>query len=123
MSKVTLDATEALASLQKIDGVIGGAIGDLDSGMMLASAGSNFDWEKAIAGNCDVVRTKARVAKSLGFPDQIEEILITLTSQYHLIRVCRNATGLFLYVAADRERSNLATVRRRLQDVDAMLSM
>jgi hypothetical protein len=57
--------------------------------------------------------------------DQIEDILISLQRQYHLIRPVQGRTGkgLFLYLALDRQRANLALARHHLTRVEAQLEV
>lgn len=109
-------AKEALAKLMEIDGSIGACIVDSNSGMMLASAGGGaaFDLELAAAGNTEVVRSKRKTMKALALGDAIDDILITLSRQYHLIRPLASNDAHFLYLALDRGKANLALARHHL---------
>jgi hypothetical protein len=60
---------------------------------------------------------------SLGLNDTIEDILITLTKQYHLIRPLKKKEGLFVYLVLDKARANLAMGRHVLGDVEAGLTL
>ncbi|MFD7030330.1 hypothetical protein ACFWAR_20045 [Streptomyces sp. NPDC059917] len=117
----------ALKETTTIDGAIGAALVDYGSGMALGTVGGgkDFDLSVAAAGNTDVVRAKVRTMELLGLKDEIEDILITLGSQYHLIRLLRgrNAQGLFLYLALDKERANLAMARHHLKRIEAELEV
>ncbi|HLS76311.1 MAG TPA: hypothetical protein VK083_05940, partial [Nocardia sp.] len=79
----------------------------------------------AAAGNTEVVRAKMRTMDSLGLNDEIEDILITLSGQYHIIRPMtgRKSKGLFLYLALDRGRANLALARHRLKGIEEDLEV
>jgi len=109
------NAKEALAKLMEIEGIIGACIVDSNSGMMLGSAGGGIlNLELAAAGNTEVVRAKRKTMKSLNLSDPIEDILITLGRQYHLMRPLATNDALFIYVALDRGRANLALARHQL---------
>jgi hypothetical protein len=113
----------ALKEAMTIEGALGAALVDWDSGMPLGTLGGGkyLDLELAAAGNTEVVRAKMRTVQSLNLNDTIEDILITLTKQYHLIRLIPNADGahsLFLYLALDRAKANLALARHHLKRIE-----
>ena len=104
------NAKETLPKLLEVDGCIGACIVDSNSGMTLGAIGGNgIDLEAAAAGNTEVVRAKRKTMKALNLQDAIEDMLITLTEQIHLIKLVGPNT--FLYLAVDRKQSNLALVR------------
>ncbi|HEY1137439.1 MAG TPA: roadblock/LC7 domain-containing protein [Xanthomonadaceae bacterium] len=109
MAKISLE------SLRSIDGYVASALVDTDSGMLLAGDGSGVNLEVAAAGNTEVVRAKRKVANALNLNDTIEDILISLTKQYHIIRPLESNQKLFLYVVLDRAKSNLAMARHELR--------
>lgn len=121
------DMDTALKEIMDIDGTIGVALVDHSSGMALgiAGGGKELDLTVAAAGNTDVVRAKLRAMEMLNLSEKIEDILITLDSQYHLIRplTSRSGTGLFLYVALRRDRANLAMARHRLKRIESDLEV
>lgn len=118
----------ALKEAMNIEGALGAALVDWESGMPLGTLGGGkyLDLDLAAAGNTEVVRAKMRTMQSLNLNDSIEDILITLTKQYHLIRPLTNADGahnLFLYLALDRAKANLALARHQLKRIEADLTV
>jgi len=112
---------QTLEDILSLDGAMCAAIVDSGSGMILGSAGSGLDLEIAAAGNTEVVRTKLKTMRALGLNDVIEDILITLGKQYHIVRPSISKEGVFIYVVLDKLRANLALARRKTQDVDKQL--
>jgi hypothetical protein len=121
------DMDTALKELMQIDGAIGVALVDQTSGMTLgmAGGGKDVDLTVAAAGNTDVVRAKLRAMEMLNLPDKIEDILITLDTQYHMIRplTSRSGTGLFLYIALRKDRANLALARHQVRRIETGLDV
>jgi hypothetical protein len=117
----------ALKDTMQIDGAIGAALVDHTSGMALGTAGGgkDLDLTVAAAGNTDVVRAKLRAMEMLNLTEKVEDILITLDTQYHLIRPLSSRTGkgLFLYLVLNKDRANLAMARHRLRAVEQSLDM
>lgn len=116
------DMETALKELMTIDGAIGVALVDYNSGMALGVLGGSKDLDLTVAaaGNTDVVRAKMRTIEMLNLKDGIEDILISLNNQYHLIRPVtgRSGKGLFLYLALLRSRANLALARHQLSRIE-----
>lgn len=106
---------------------MGAALGDWKSGMCLGYVGTNSPafpldrLEIAVAGNTDVIRAKLRVAQMIQINDCIEDILISLEDQYHLLRLTQAIDGLFLYLVLDRPKSNLALARLKLTEIEKKL--
>ncbi|GHE47853.1 hypothetical protein QWL27_22160 [Streptomyces thermocarboxydus] len=113
--------------LSSIDGATAAALVDYTSGMALGTLGGGKDLnlEVAAAGNTDVVRSKLRTMELLGLKEEIEDILITLNSQYHLIRLLkgRGGNGLFLYLVLDSARANLAMARHQMRRIENELEV
>ncbi|OPC85164.1 hypothetical protein B4N89_20050 [Embleya scabrispora] len=112
----------ALKEAMTIEGAVGVALVDYTSGMALGILGGSkeLDLNVAAAGNTDVMRAKMRTMEMLHLGDQIEDILITLGKQYHLIRPLsgRAGKGLFLYLVLLKDRANLALARHSLKRVE-----
>lgn len=115
---------ESLSKLDTVDGFIGACLCDSESGMVLGTeGGGSINLEVAGAANTEVVRAKRKAAKSLGLKDDIEDILITLGKQYHMIRPLKSKPQVFFYVALDRSRANLGLARLTLADVEKDLQL
>lgn len=118
----------ALKEAMNIDGALGASLVDWESGMSLGAAGGGkyLDLDVAAAGNTEVIRAKMRTMEALRLDDTIEDILITLSKQYHLIRLLkssRSEQGLFLYLVLDRQRANLALARHALKRIETDISL
>ncbi len=119
-----MNIQEALEKAMELNGAIGVALVDFNSGMCLGTAGGgSIDLELAAAGNTEVVRAKKNVRDQLKIKDSIEDILITLENQYHLIRMFHNSKSIFLYLVLDRKSSNLALSRMSLRAIDEQLEV
>lgn len=116
------DIRTSVQNALKIDGCLGAALVDYKAGMCLATAGHPASaLDHAASGHSEVVRVTKKIRDETGLGDPIEEILITVAGQYHLLRMI--GTTLYFYVALDRQKSNLATARRDLEILEKDLDL
>ena len=107
---------EVLEKIQgDVNGFIAASLVDLDSGMTLAvkTVRTDFDLTAASAYNSELVKQKLKIMKTLGLTGTIEDMLISLSDQIHIIKLMNPTT--FLYLAVDKKSSNLAIVRTAVQ--------
>ncbi|MDF7680864.1 hypothetical protein PT300_09845 [Enterobacteriaceae bacterium ESL0689] len=108
-----------LDSLVNLDGALGAALVDARNGMMLYGVGSvGLDIEIAAASITDVLRANIKMLKLMASTDEVEDILITLGKQYHIVRPVKAIDGIFVYTILDRHNGNLALARRKVTDVE-----
>jgi hypothetical protein len=114
------DTFERIAN--EIPGFVAASLVDLDSGMTLGarSARSDFDLTAASAYNSEMVKQKLKIMKALNLRTTLEDMLLTLGDQIHLIKLVSPSS--FVYLAADRASSNLAIVRNAVNKHAATLT-
>lgn len=104
---------EMIAKIEgDVSGVIATAAVDLESGMTLAAKSNRGDFDLAVASayNSELVKQKLKIMKALKLNVNLEDMLLTLTDQYHLIKLLPGGMS-FLYLAVDRGSTNLAILR------------
>lgn len=107
--KQIVETIEKIAS--EMSGFIAASLVDMESGLTLGakSVRSDFDLAVASAYNSELVKQKLKIIKALNLKSTLEDMVLTLSDQIHLIKLVTPNT--FLYLAADRESTNLAIVR------------
>jgi hypothetical protein len=95
-----------------VNGVIATAVVDLESGMTLAAKTNRSDFDLAVASayNSELVKQKMKIMRALNLKASLEDMLFTLSDQFHLLKVLPGGTS-FVYLAADRSGTNLAILR------------
>lgn len=117
---------ELLDTIAKIEGDVAGVIAtaavDLESGMTLAAKSnrSDFDLTVASAYNSELVKQKMKIMRALNIKTMLEDMLLTLGDQFHLIKLLPGNTS-FLYMAVDRGSTNLAILRSAVHKHTAAL--
>jgi hypothetical protein len=107
------DLLDAIAKIEAdVSGVIATAAVDMESGMTLAAKSNrpDFDLSVASAYNSELVKQKLKIIRALSLKTTLEDMLLTLGDQFHLIKILPGGSS-FLYLAADRSSTNLAILR------------
>jgi hypothetical protein len=96
---------------QDVPGFVAASLVDLESGMTLGarSLRPDFDLTAASAYNSEMVKQKLKIMKALKLETTLEDMLLTLGDQIHLIKLVSPTS--FVYLVADRAQANLAIVR------------
>jgi predicted regulator of Ras-like GTPase activity (Roadblock/LC7/MglB family) len=99
------------------------AIVDISSGMSLAShSNSGINPETAAAYNTEVVKQKLKAMSALKLQGEtIDDILITLTNQLHLIKLVADGKK-FIYLVVNSRDTNLAIAREVLRAQNDLLA-
>ncbi|KAF2082287.1 MULTISPECIES: hypothetical protein [Flavobacterium] len=98
---------------KNVPGFIAVSVAEIASGMSYYSQSvvADFDPELASAYNLEVVKAKMNAIKALGLKEQvIDNIMITLSSQIHIIDVSDNQEY-FIYLAVDSTKANLGMTK------------
>lgn len=110
-----------------VNGFIAVAVTEIESGLSFGNLtiDPGFDPELAAAYNLEVVKAKLSAVKALGLNQDIEDILITLSNQIHIIDISPNKKFM-IYLAADASKANLgmtrAILRKHKADVEKNLA-
>lgn len=107
------ELADAIARIEgEMTGFIAASVVDLESGMTLAAKSNRADFDLTVASayNSELVKQKLKIVKALGLKTTLDDILLTLGDQLHLIKVFPGGHT-FLYLAAERASTNLAIVR------------
>jgi hypothetical protein len=111
---VSIPAGQAVQNiLNDLPGLLAVAVVDISSGMALASHSNvaTLNPETAAAYNTEVVKQKQKAMTALKLTGEtIEDILISLTNQLHLIKLVGDGKK-FIYLAVSSRDTNLAIAR------------
>lgn len=113
---------QTLDDALKIEGAIAAAIANWDAGLCLAAAGggARLNIGAVAAGYCHVLKARM-MSVAAGVGRTVQEMLITLEDQVHLIRPLRRSERLFMCLAIDKATGNLGIARHRLNGLDSGL--
>jgi len=104
----------ALAMAIGIEGGLCAAITEIASGQNLEAVGNGADPVVAGENLAAMLRTKLKVIGMLRLKDSLEDVIVTLGTQIHMLRMIDEKT--FLLVVLDRKSANLALARYRASE-------
>lgn len=117
------NVAESLKRLLELSGARSAALVDSASGMILSHAGSDPNIEITAAANTELVRAQLKSLGSLGSKDTIDDILITLSTQYDIVRPLSANPAIFVYLSMDKNKSNLAMARIKVAECEGQLEL
>ncbi|WP_413805409.1 hypothetical protein [Streptomyces sp. OE57] len=122
------DIQESLREMMECEGALAASVVDYLSRITLGAVQTpqGPDLEKVAYGDTDVLRAKLSTLEFLGYgPERLEDIVVTLDTEYHLIRPLsqRASQGVFLYLVADRARADLDAARAMMCGVALRLDV
>lgn len=100
---------------KNVPGFIAIAVTEIKSGISYYSNSINkeFDPELAAAFNLEVIKAKFNAINALGLQEKIDDILINLSHQIHIIDISEN-NEYFIYLAVDSSQANLGMTKALL---------
>ncbi|MFT3710900.1 MAG: response regulator [Archangium sp.] len=109
-----------LARLRRAEGFLSAALFDIEHDTCLAAVDGGFSEsvERVARGHADIVKAKRQTIARLHLDDDLEDIVIALSREYHLMKMVRRRPQLFFFLTLDRSRANLAMARYLLSDVE-----
>jgi predicted regulator of Ras-like GTPase activity (Roadblock/LC7/MglB family) len=114
-------AKQALAGLLPLEGLLGCAVVDSTTGLVLAREvreDQPVDIDLAAAASSQVLRAHRQAARAMGLSEQIDEVMTSAGPRHHVMRTLSRHPELFLVALLDKQRSNLALARFQLMELE-----
>lgn len=121
-------ASEAIRDALEQGRAVAGSLATLlvetaTGGLIAAAIGAKgVDLEVAAAATAEFARQKPRVEQRMGLKDAVEEVLLTSTRRYYLLRPVGSGDRLFLLLVLDRTRADLTAAQQGLAAIERALS-
>jgi hypothetical protein len=128
VTRGVLDATrgrQALAGLLRLDGLLGCALVDGSTGLVMAHETREqqpLEMELAAAAATQVLRAHRESARSMGLVEAVDEIITTAGARHVLIRALQRHADVFVVAVLEKHRTNLALARFQLLEVERSLA-
>jgi CheY-like chemotaxis protein len=110
-----------LQRTRKIDGYLGSCLFLAATGGVICFDG-NLDLRPAAQHTAEALRRKQQSIDEMGLDDDAEDVIVTSTSQYHLLRRVHSDMPAYIYLVLDRDRSNPHLAMLELEIAERSLS-
>jgi CheY-like chemotaxis protein len=107
--------TLVLQRTREIEGYLAACMFLASNGGVVCFDGS-IDLRPATSLTAEAMRRKQKTLDDMGMDDEAEDLLITCTSQYHLLRKLHSEVPAFIYLVLDRNRSNPIMAKLALEN-------
>ncbi|HEX4420202.1 MAG TPA: response regulator [Kofleriaceae bacterium] len=114
------DLERVVERLRRLDGYVAALMVDYQTGIVLGGDGdlSSPEVQTAAAGYCELYRLERSLVDQLAGGDEIVDVVITLSSQYHVLHAIAGQPSLVLCVVLDRAAASLGFARYAIAAVD-----
>jgi CheY-like chemotaxis protein/predicted regulator of Ras-like GTPase activity (Roadblock/LC7/MglB family) len=109
-----------IEALRRLDGYSAALMVDGQSGLVIGGDRpvSDHAVQTAAAGYSELYRLERDLVSSLGVADEIEDVVITTSSQYHVLHAVAGQRSLLLCVVLDRSSTSLGLARYAIKASD-----
>ncbi|HEX5716544.1 MAG TPA: response regulator [Thermoanaerobaculia bacterium] len=114
---------EALEQGRTLEGSLATLLVETATGNLIAAAigAKGVDVEVAAAATAELARQKPRVEERIGLRDTFDEVLLTSTRRYYLLRPVGSDGRMFLLLVLDRTKANLTAAQEELAAIERAL--
>ena len=104
---------QVIERMREIDGYVAACLVLSQNGGVLSYDGS-LDLRPVARLSAEVLRQNQKTIHDMGLDDEAEDLLITATSQYHLLRRLHSDVPAFVYLVLDRRLANPSLAKMAL---------
>lgn len=112
-----------LNPLTQLGGFMGAAIVDCETGLLLGRAAPRSETlDPGAASAVDVMQAARRLAATVQAEGDVEDVLVTLSSHYHMARVIERNPAIIIYLCLDRRSANFGLAHLTLRQVERAIA-
>jgi len=115
---------EALERGRGLEGSLATLLVETATGKLIAAAigAKGVDLEVAARATAELARQKPRIDETIGLKDAVEEVLLTSTRRYYLLRPVGSEDRTFLLLVLDRSKASLTAAHEELAAMERELT-